>query len=264
MCAAAAPARGGDEAREGQRAVGGEDGLRRLDHQLDAQRSGLELAGLLDPLARLDRRRDLLGRRDLGKRDGEVRGQPTGGEADERPHEQVEGAERAAAQLIAQRLDADPDEGRERALAHAARYLLGAGLGVSVLLGVGAVAVAVLEVDSVVLDRLALQLLDDARVHGAREGLRSLQSDRARERSGIGRVLIERAHRRGPELCRDVGGEQVRAAVDGMDRLAVGAVSGVGFGEPSVRSAQPVQQLSRVSGIENGIHGLLPGSCARM
>jgi hypothetical protein len=47
----------------------------------------------------------------------------------------------------------------------------------------------------------------------------------------------------------------VRSAVHGVDRLAVGAVSGVGFREPPVRSAQLLQQLARVSGIQHGVHG---------
>ena len=64
-----------------------------------------------------------------------------------------------ARKILGQRLDADADERRQHAgLSSAARHGLRGGDGVSVFFVVGPVAVAVLEVDAVVLDRLALEL----------------------------------------------------------------------------------------------------------
>ena len=75
--------------------------------------------------------------------------------------------------------------------------------GVAVLLVVRAVAVAVLEVDAEVLDRLALQLLDDARVD--RSARAAIEAERRGERRRVRRVLVERAQRERAELLRRVG-----------------------------------------------------------
>ena len=93
------------------------------------------------------------------------------------------------------------------------------GVGVAVLLGVGPVAVAVLEVDAEVLDRLARRASRRrARRMVARER-RSRQAERRAKSAGVGRVLVQRRSASAPEPRRRVGLEQVRAAVDGMDRL---------------------------------------------
>jgi hypothetical protein len=72
---------------------------------------------------------------------------------------------------------------------------------VAVLLGVGAVAVAVLEVDAEVLDRLALELLARTRAWTARASASGPEPDRARERRGDRARLLERAQRGAPSLA---------------------------------------------------------------
>ena len=162
---AAAPARRGDQVGDHEVAARPDDRLGRLDHQLELQRSGEETVRPLQDLERLDQGRHLLGRDHLGKRDHEVGRDHPAGLVDQRGDEEIERSERAPLELLAQRLDADADEGRQRVLPETQRHLLGRRSGVGVFLGVGPVAVAVLEVDAEVLDRLVAQLLDDARVH---------------------------------------------------------------------------------------------------
>ena len=103
----------GDEARQRDAAVGGEDRLRRLDHQLELQRAGRQLAPVLERVARGGERRHLLGRRDLRQRDDEVRRQRAAGPLEQPRQEQIERAEAAALQLFAERLDPDADGRRQ-------------------------------------------------------------------------------------------------------------------------------------------------------
>ena len=56
-----------------------EDGRRRLDHQLEAERARGQLRALLEQHAELGRGPHLLGDRDLGHGDDEARGQPPSG-----------------------------------------------------------------------------------------------------------------------------------------------------------------------------------------
>ena len=124
---------------------------------------------------------------------------------------------------------------------------------VAVLLVIGPVAVAVLEVDAEVLDRLARQLVDDARVDAVGERRDRGRSPR-RARRGVGRVLVERPQRHRAELPRRVGLEQVRAAVDRVHRLALRGVArkllrdaDVAFVERVEKRAQGVFRNRRVS-----------------
>ena len=94
-----------------------------------------------------------------------------------------------------------------------------------VLLGVGTVAVAVLEIDAEVFHRLAAELLSDAVVH--RHGQLRGEPDRGGEGFGVRGVLVEAAQRQVAELAGRVGAEQVGAAVDGVHGLPGGGVAGV-------------------------------------
>src|SRR6185312_5648239 len=104
-----------------------------------------------------------------------------------------------------ERLDADAEERRQGAEGEAARDLRAGGDRVVVLLVVGAIAVAVLEVDPEVLDRLAPELLDDALVHLVGEVRRD--TDRLRELAGRRRGLVQDAQRDVAELARRLRGE---------------------------------------------------------
>src|SRR6185437_6441530 len=92
-----------------------------------------------------------------------------------------------------------------------------------VFLVVGSIAEAVFEIDAEVLDRLPCQLLDDARVEA--RGDRWLEFERGGERVCVWRVLLQRAQREGAEFARQAGAEQVGAAIERMDRLALGRIA---------------------------------------
>ena len=95
-------------------------------------------------------------------------------------------------------------------------------LGVPILLGVGAIAVAILEVDPEVLDRLALQLVDDAATNDVGEVVPgAIEFEDARQRGAVWRVLIEGRERRRAQLHGGVRTKEMRAAVDGVHGLAV-------------------------------------------
>ena len=89
----------------------------------------------------------------------------------------------------------------------------------AVLLGVGTVAVAVLEVDPEVLDRLARQLCDDSFSNGPRERRVYSKLQGLREVDRVAAMLVERRQGTLPEPGRSRGGEELRPAVHRMDGL---------------------------------------------
>jgi hypothetical protein len=194
----------------------------------------LALEGLEQPREHAD----LLGDRHLGERQHEVRGQLARG-IEQRAEEDAQRAHAAHAQLLGERLHPDADELGQRAGLVRLRHLARGVRHVAVFIRVGPRAVAVLEVDAEVLDRLARQLVDDARVHGLGE---HPQPQRLIQRRGIGRVLGERAPRHLAQLRRGVGAEQVAASVDHVHRLALRRVAGMERHEREVRGAQRVEQ----------------------
>ena len=109
--------------------------------------------------------------------------QPSPRRARERRDEDVERAQAARVQLLRHRLDADADERRQRSRRQPPR-LPRRPLRVAVFFGVGPDAVAVLEVDAEVFDRLARELFDDAGANRVGEpGLRPAPSPSARRAS---------------------------------------------------------------------------------
>jgi hypothetical protein len=160
----AAPPGGLHETRQGDAAVGIEQRLRGLDHELQPERPLRELGRRLQGFEDLHQGPDLAGQHHLGKSHDEAARQPAARLADQRPHEEVQGAGRALEPARVQGLDADPDEGWEgrrlQSSDHLPRGLDRAG----VLLVIGAFPVAILEIDPKVFHRLALELLDDTGV----------------------------------------------------------------------------------------------------
>ena len=107
---------------------------------------------------------------------------------------------------------------------------LGGRLRMAVLFGVRTIAVAVLEIDAEVFDRLAPQLLDDrARTCRANAAVDAVarSSSAGASVARVGRVLVERRQRQRAELRRRVRAEQMRAAVDGVHRLPVAGLAGI-------------------------------------
>src|SRR6185437_14701102 len=113
---------------------------------------------------------------------------------------------------------ADPDPPRQRSGGHRHRDLARRGHRVSVLLVVVARAVAVLEVDAIVLDRFALQLLAHLRPHPSGEAAR-LDPERLLKPRRVAGVGIEGCERELAEPRHDAGAEEMRSAEYGVDRL---------------------------------------------
>ena len=127
-------------------------------------------------------------------------------------------------------------------------------LRVAVLLMIGAAAEAVLEVDAEILDRLARELVAHAGVDAIGRG--GLGADHRGQGGGVRGVLVERPECHRPELLRRVSLEEVRAAVDRVDRLALGRVAGKQLREADVALVQRVQKRGhRVLGNRRVGHG---------
>ena len=157
--------------------------------------------------------------RELGERDDEARRPGRAGGRAQRAQEALERAQAAGRQLVRERLDADAVERRGGLLRDPAREFLRGGVGVPVLLGVGAMAVAVLEVDPEVLDRLAPELLDHPGMDGP--GQPDVEPEGRGEGLGVGRVLGERGERQRAQPGRRVGPEEVGTAIDGVHWLSM-------------------------------------------
>jgi hypothetical protein len=115
--------------------------------------------------------------------------------------------------FVRHRLDPQADPRRQHAAFDSACDLEGRRLGVTVFFGVGPVAVAILEVDAIVLDRLTAQARDDT---FANRGGDVTKTECARESRRIGRVLVQRRERQRPKARGSVSAEQVGAAVKGV------------------------------------------------
>ncbi len=116
--------------------------------------------------------------------------------------EQVERSQAARRQLGAERLDADADARRQCAGGETVGDCVRREPRKVILLCVGPRAEAVLEIDAEVLDRLALQLVDDARMNAV--GEREVEPEGLRQRRRGWRVLVERLERGRAELLRDI------------------------------------------------------------
>ncbi len=212
-----------DHAGDGGGAVGGEDGLAGLDLDLEADPAGLESVGLLEGVQQSRHGGDLLGVRHLGQGEHQPAGQAAG--LHQAGEEDVEGADAPGTDGRFHALHADAHvRGRGAVLVRLGDQPGGAGRGL-VLLGVGAVAVAVLEVDAQVLDRLALQLGAHARVDGLGELVG--EAEDGGEGRGVRGVLVEGRQGTVAPGTDGVGGEDIARYIDGVDGLASAGVSGV-------------------------------------
>ena len=236
-------------------------------------------------LHQFGQRRHLLGHGHLGQRDDEVGWHLAAAGIGQRGDGQVQRADGALVALQRERLDADAAERRQRAGSHSLGQLLADGDGVEVLFLVGAVAVAVLEVDAVVLHRLALQLLAHACVDGVghpgrlvgatdrvrvvldhlrqmgdlslagRQRLRARQPQRPGKHDEVGRVGVQVAQRDAAQLGSGVRLEEMRAAVDGMHRLAGRHVAGIVGAELLVGRLDALRDAGDALRREGQFHG---------
>jgi hypothetical protein len=122
---------------------------------------------------------------------------------------------------------------------------------VAVFLFVRAVAVAVFEIDPVVLDRFAPQLFNHACVHQIGQALG--QADGLREDGGVRSVFLKRAQRCGAQLGRGMHLEEMRAAVDDVHRLATPRLAGITPSKCLVGSLETRRYLPRGGRGEGGL-----------
>ena len=135
----------------------------------------------------------------------------------ERGDEQVERAQAARVQLVRHRLDADADERRQRAGDHAGGDFLRCRLRVAIFLGVGPRAVAVLEIETEILDRFALELGEDALADGVRPSTRGPPPWRRPTRVGANSSSVAMAA--APKVVRRFAPEGIGTADQRVDRL---------------------------------------------
>ena len=163
-----------------------DDGLRRLNHQVETNDARFDAVPLLQLLHQFGQRRDLLRHGHLGQRDDKISWHFAAAGVGQRGDGQIQRAHGPLVTLQRKRLDADADKGRQCAGGHPFGQLLADGDGVEVLFLVGPVAIAVLEIDAVVFHRLAQQLFAHAPVNrvghpgrlvGAADGIRIVLDD---------------------------------------------------------------------------------------
>ncbi len=232
--AAAAPCRG-DQRRKGAAAIGAENRMWRLDHQLERERARGEPDPRLESVEQPHQGRDFLEHRHLGQRDRERRGELAATALHERRHEQLERAGRPRGSLCRERLDPDTQERWQAAARQAGRDLRTGGPRCLVLLLIRAGAEPILEVDSEILDRLALKLLAHAGVQLFVDVVIDRRKRRS-ERRGIRGVLGQRSECELPPLGREPVSKQVRADVRRVDRSALVDCSHARFPQKSLRS----------------------------
>jgi hypothetical protein len=166
-------------------------------------------------------------RHHVGQRHGEVAGQVFRG-LDQRRDEDGEGPQTARVQLSRERLDANADERRQRAGLHGGGDFKRRRLGVPVLFGIRPDAVTVFEVQPIVLDRFAFELVD----HASADGLRKSRKSRRKPHD-----LGQRLRR----WCKCIeGGERVAAG--SLGRIAR---KGVGGADEGVNRL-PARGISRI------------------
>ena len=223
--------RGGD----GGGAVRAEHRLRHLDLHLEPQRPRREPVRLLEPVAEQHHRADLVDRGDLRQRDDETGGQPPA----EGAEHQVERPDAAAPGRGLHRLDPDPAHQRCGRAGERGQHLAGVG-GVLVLLVVGPVAVAVLEVGPQVLDRLPRELGQHPRPD-LRDQRRAEPGHGGHRRRVVAR---DRGQRLGPDPVDHVGAEPVGGEVERVHGLRRDRLPRPAGGQRGVPGREQVVQLA--------------------
>src|SRR5687767_12361086 len=107
-----------------------------------------------------------------------------------------------------------------------------------IFFGIGPVSISVLEVDPEIFHRLAGQLFADSSVYGFEGGV-IRDAEGPSERLRIRRVPLHCAGSDCAELRNGVGGEQLRAAINGMYRLPSLTLPGMRFRELEICLAKP-------------------------
>src|SRR5258708_318656 len=114
----AASAPRGDEGNQIYLAAFVEDGLRRFDHQLEAERAGIELQAEFETRTEVSERGDFLGQGDFWKSNEEIFRKFSTRLRRQLSQEDIQGADAAIAELFRERFDTNADEWRQAAGAH--------------------------------------------------------------------------------------------------------------------------------------------------
>ncbi len=252
------PVRRVHAAGDHRRAVRAEDDLRGLDLDLEGQPSPGQAVLLLQPPAQVGHRLDLRDRGDLGQGHGEARRQrPV---AEQRGQEDVHRPDRPVPGGRLQALAPQPGERRRRPGRHGGGQRGGRADRVGVLSVVAAVAVAVLEVQPQVLDRLGGQLGADQRQHPG--GKLRWQAHRGGEFRRAWREAVQRSQCPPAPLRGQVPAERVGGHVRGVHRLPAGPVSRVASGESPVGGGEHRVDLGDGSLRQPGRTAMQPGRTA--
>ena len=227
-----ATARRGHERRERAPAVGPEKGPRRLDHQLEGEGTRLKMQPRLEVFEQPHQDRHFLGMRHLGQGHREGCGELPSTAFEQRCHEQLERTARPRGSLGRERLDPDAEEGRQAVSRQPGRAFRTSRPRHPVLLRIRADAEPILEIDPEILDRLAPELLSQAREHM----LVDVAVERGGENRGVGSAVRQGVERQLAPLGRESRPKQVRADVRRMDRAAPGGGSHARFPQKSRRS----------------------------
>ena len=246
---------GGGRAKVAQddAAVGAEQRLGGLDLRFEAQPPRRQPVRVLQGGQDLGERGDVGGRHDLGEGDDQARRQALGA-LEVRAEEAVEGGDAARGGPVAEGLDAQPHERRQRPGGGGRGQRRGGRRGVAVLDVVAAVAVAVLEVDAQVLQRLAGELGGHLRPHRGGE-LRPDGEDLG-DGGGVGGVLVEQARGLGAHVADGGGGDAVRGQVQHLHGLAAGRSAGPVAAHRRVRVGDAGQQPRDDRRRQPGGHGV--------
>ncbi len=216
-----------DHPGDGGGAVGREDGLAGLDLDLEADASGVQAVRLLEGFQEVDEGGDLLGVGDLGQGQHEAVGEPA--VLHEPAEEDVGGTDAPVPHTGLHALHPDAHVGGGGAVRVRLGDQAGGAGGGPVLLGVRAGAVTVLEVDTQVLDGLAIQLCSHAVVDRARQLLGDAED--GGERGGVRGVFIEGGERLVAPGAQRAGLEDVTGHIDGVHGLAGAGVARVATGQ---------------------------------
>src|SRR5947209_15592208 len=143
--------------------------LRRLDHHLHLERACRQTRCRLKKIEDVRKGRDLFRHYNFWKRDYEVVWKMTAALFNKRCKKDVQRAKASLAQFFSERFYANAYEWRKSPFAHPGGNFSGGRSGVTILFIVRAIAVAVLEINTKIFDRLAAQFLRDAIVNRARK-----------------------------------------------------------------------------------------------
>ena len=165
VCTGEPSPRDGRNARQQRPALRVDDDLRHLDHHLELQRAVSKPELLLETPQLGHDELDLLENDDLRHGDDKIVRHPAG-ELHEFRYDDLERTSRTRAELLIQRLDANADERGKRPSHHAIGQARRHRPRMTVLLCIGTIPVAVLEIDAEILDGFALELLHETCVDG--------------------------------------------------------------------------------------------------